>query len=79
MVALGAFVGSIVLLSILAAIAIPVAIIWLIVVVVRNLSGPRRPSRDIAVEELRYRLARGEITEAQFEQGMWDLGYEKVR
>jgi uncharacterized membrane protein len=80
MAALGGLIALVVLLAIVVAFAVPIAIIWLIVTVLRNVGGrPPSAGRDPAVEELRYRLARGEITDAQFEQGMWDLGYEKVR
>jgi len=80
MSALGSLVGMIVFLAIVLALAIPILILWFFVSALRALAGSApRPRRDPAVEELRYRLARGEITEAQFEQGMWDLGYEKVR
>ena len=81
MVGLGAFVGLSVLLSVVAALAVPAAIVWLIVVAIRNLSGETRrprPRYDPAAEQLRYRYARGEITEAEFEQGMRLLGYERV-
>jgi uncharacterized membrane protein len=82
MVGLGAFIGMIVFLSILLAFAIPFLIIWLIVVVVRSLAGgprPRSPLYDPAVQTLRWRLAQGQITEGEFDQAMYDLGYEKVR
>jgi uncharacterized membrane protein len=88
MAAFGALIGSIVLFSVFLAFAIPIAILWLIVVVIRNIAGgPPRPNRqqqgwtprDPAVDELRARYARGEISQAEFEQRMWDLGYEKVR
>jgi uncharacterized membrane protein len=80
MSALGSLLGMVVFLAFLLAIAIPVLIIWALVSVFREIAGgPPRPRYDPAVEALRYRLARGEITEAQFEQAMWDLGYEKVR
>ena len=82
MAALGAFVGTIVLLAILLALAIPLLIIWFIAVVIRDVAGggrrPRGPYQDPAVLALRARLARGEISQAQFEQGMYDLGYEKA-
>jgi uncharacterized membrane protein len=86
--ALGSLIGFAVLFSILVALIIPIAIIWFIVVVIRNIAGgPSRPRwqqqgwvpRDPAVDELRARYARGEISQAEFEQRMWDLGYEKVR
>lgn len=57
--------------------AIPVAIIWLVVVLIRNQSARSRPSFDPAAEQLRYRYARGEISQADFEQGMRFLGYER--
>jgi uncharacterized membrane protein len=65
------------LLSIVATLAIPVAIIWLIVVLSRR-SGDGTRRYDPAAEQLRYRYARGEITEAEFERGMNLLGYERV-
>jgi uncharacterized membrane protein len=65
------------LLSIAVTLAIPVAIIWLIVVLSRR-SGDGARRYDPAAEQLRYRYARGEITEAEFERGMHLLGYERV-
>jgi uncharacterized membrane protein len=80
MAEIGALVGTIVLFALILAVAVPILLVWLAVTVIRNISGPpSRPRRDPAVEQLRYRLARGEISEAEFEKGMWDLGYEKVR
>jgi uncharacterized membrane protein len=80
MAEIASLVGMIVLVSLVVALAVPILIIWLIVTVIRNISGPpSHPRRDPAVEQLRYRLARGEITQAEFEQAMYNLGYEKVR
>lgn len=78
MVSVGPLVGLIVLFSAFFALAIPIAILWLVIVVIRNIAGQQpAPRRDPAAEELRYRFARGEITQAQFEDGMRALGYEK--
>ncbi len=65
------------IVSVLFSLAIPIAIIWLLVVLVRNASGPRSDRYDPAAEQLRMRFARGEITQSQFEEGMRALGYEK--
>jgi uncharacterized membrane protein len=73
---LGGFIGLIVFGSILLALAIPIAIIWLIVEVIRGGTG-RRDRYDPAADALRYRFARGEITQVEFEAGMRALGYEK--
>lgn len=70
--------GAFAVLAVLFALALPLLIVWLLISLVRNADGPRRPPRDPAVEELRVRFARGEITEADFEQGMRLLGYERV-
>jgi uncharacterized membrane protein len=49
------------------------------VVLVRRSSGEALGRRyDPAAEQLRYRYARGEISPAEFEQGMHLLGYERV-
>jgi putative membrane protein len=79
-VVLGGFIGGVVLLSLLLAFAVPVLIVWLIIVIVRNAAdgGSRRRREDRAVAELRWRYARGEISQEEFERRMWDLGYEKV-
>ena len=81
MAAFGGAVFTIILFALLMAILIPLLLIGLVVSILRGLfgGGSRRPRRDYAMEELRYRFARGEISEAKFEQGMYDLGYEKVR
>jgi uncharacterized membrane protein len=79
MVELGSSVLLIGLLSVFVTVAIPVAIVWLIVVLIRNSNGGTPPRRyDPAAEQLRYRYARGEISEAEFQQGMHMLGYERV-
>jgi len=53
--------------------------VWLLVVLVRNSNdGAGRRRYDPAAEQLRYRYARGEISVAEFEQGMHILGYERV-
>lgn len=67
----------IVLVSIIAVFAIPIAIIWLLVLLVRNSSEPRSGRQDPAVEQLRVRFARGEIGQAEFEEAMRALGYER--
>jgi uncharacterized membrane protein len=66
------------LLSIVATLAIPVAIIWLIVVLSRRSGDGTGRRYDPAAEQLRYRYARGEINEAEFERGMHLLGYERL-
>lgn len=67
------------LLSAVLALAIPVAIIWLIVILIRRSGdGTTRRRYDPAAEQLRYRYARGEISEAEFERAMHLLGYERV-
>jgi uncharacterized membrane protein len=67
------------LASVIVTLAIPVAIVWLLVVLVRNSNGGTGSRRyDPAAEQLRYRYARGEISVAEFEQGMHMLGYERV-
>jgi uncharacterized membrane protein len=79
MVELGTSFWLFALLSVVLTLAIPVAIIWLIVVLIQRANGPRsRPRYDPAAEQLRYRYARGEISQAEFEQGMHMLGYERV-
>jgi uncharacterized membrane protein len=66
------------LLTVIVTLAIPVAIVWLIVVLIRNSNGRTSRRYDPAAEQLRYRYARGEISEAEFERGMQLLGYERV-
>ena len=78
MVELGPSVLLIGLLSVFVTLAIPVAIVWLIVVLIRNSNGGTSRRYDPAAEQLRYRYARGEISEAEFQQGMRLLGYERV-
>jgi len=78
MVTFGASVWLFWLFAVAASLAVPIAIVWLIVVLIRNATGANsRPRFDPAVEQLRYRYARGEIGQAEFEQGMHLLGYEK--
>ena len=80
MAALGSLAMTIVLVAVVLVVAVPIFAIWVVASVVRGIfGGPPRPRRDPAVEELRYRFARGEISEAEFEQRMYELGYEKVR
>ncbi len=82
MAGIGMFIGMIVVFALVLALAIPLLLLWGGVSILRAIGGPRRPRGplgDPAAEQLRYRLARGEITQTQFEQGMWDLGYEKIR
>jgi uncharacterized membrane protein len=67
----------ILLVSVIAVFAIPIAIIWLLVLLVRNSSGPGSGRGDPAVEQLRVRFARGEISPAEFEEAMRALGYER--
>ena len=78
MVELGSSVLLIGLLSVVVTLAIPVAIVWLIVVLIRNSNGGTSRRYDPAAEQLRYRYARGEISEAEFQQGMHMLGYERA-
>ena len=79
MVELGPSVLLIGLLSVFVTLAIPVAIVWLIVVVVRRSNdGGSLRRYDPGAEQLRYRYARGEISQAEFEQGMHLSGYERV-
>ncbi len=67
------------LLSIGITLAIPVAIVWLIVMLVRRSNAETaRPHYDPAAEQLRYRYARGEISEPEFERGMHLLGYDRA-
>jgi len=66
------------LLSVFVTLAIPVAIVWLIVVLIRNSNAGTSRRYDPAAEQLRYRYARGEISEAEFQQGMHMLGYERA-
>jgi len=74
----GGLIGLIVFVSVVVALLIPIAIVWLIVVVIRSLSGAERHVRyDPAADALRFRFAQGEITQAEFEAGMRALGYEK--
>ena len=78
MVEMSPFVGLMVLFTAFIVLAIPIAILWLLVVVIRNLAGqPDGARRDPAADALRYRFGRGEITQAQFEDAMRALGYEK--
>jgi uncharacterized membrane protein len=77
---LGAFAGLTILITVIFSLAIPIAICWLLVVVMRNVTGgpgPRWTPRDPAADALRYRFASGQITQAQFEEAMRALGYEK--
>lgn len=67
----------ILLVTIIAVFAIPIAIIWLLVLLVRNSSEPGSGRHDLAVEQLRVRFARGEISQAEFEEAMRALGYER--
>jgi uncharacterized membrane protein len=78
MVELGSSVLLIGLLSVVVTLAIPVAIVWLIVVLIRNSNGGTSRRYDPAAEQLRYRYARGEISEAEFQQGMHLIGYERA-
>jgi len=79
LVELAPSVALIWLASVVVTLAIPVAIVWLLVVLVRNSNGGAGHRRyDPAAEQLRYRYARGEISVAEFEQGMHILGYERV-
>ncbi len=77
---LGAFVGIVVIGAMLLALAIPLLLIWLLIELVRGVSdgGRRRRDRyDPAADALKYRYARGEIGQADFEAGMRALGYVK--
>jgi len=66
------------LLTVIVTLAVPVAIVWLIVVLIRNSSRGTSRRYDPAAEQLRYRYARGEISEAEFQQGMHMLGYQRA-
>lgn len=79
MVDIGPSILLFMLLSLVLTLAIPVTIVWLIVVAVRRSdSNISRRRYDPAAEQLRYRYARGEISPAEVEQGMHLLGYERV-
>jgi uncharacterized membrane protein len=79
MVDLGPSVMLVWLLTVIVTLAVPVAIVWLIVVVVRRSNdGGSRRRYDPGAEQLRYRYARGEISQAEFEQGMHLIGYERA-
>jgi uncharacterized membrane protein len=69
-------VWPLVILSVLFSLAIPLALIVLLVVIVRNAAGGR-DRYDPAAEQLRMRFARGEITQAEYEEAMRALGYQK--
>lgn len=76
---IGATIGLIVAGTILLVLLIPVAILWVLIEVGRGFSGGgrRRERYDPAAEALRYRFARGEIGQEDFEAGMRALGYVK--
>jgi len=78
---LGAFVGIVVVGSMILALAIPLLLIWLLIELVQGATGGgrrhRRDRYDPAAEALKYRYARGEISQADFEAGMRSLGYVK--
>ena len=81
---IGGFVGGIVLLAVGMALLIPLAIVWVFIEVIRALFGGGRRGwandrYDPAAEALRYRYASGQISQAEFEAGMHDLGYRRVR
>jgi uncharacterized membrane protein len=68
----------VVALALFTAIAIPVGIVWLLISLIRAVAGgPRRDRYDPAAEQLRMRFARGEISQADYENGMRSLGYER--
>jgi uncharacterized membrane protein len=76
-------IGTIILVVLLVLLVALVFGVWLVATVIGNVTaGPRRPRhdprRDPAVAQLRYRYARGEISQAELEAGMRALGYEKV-
>jgi uncharacterized membrane protein len=78
MMELGPNVGFFILFTIFLSLAIPIAILWLVIVSVRNVAGrPTGLRPDPAADALRYRFGRGEISQAQFEDAMRALGYEK--
>ncbi len=77
---LGAFVGIVVIGAMLLALAIPLLLIWLLIELVRGVTGGGRRRRygyDPAADALKVRYARGEISQADFEAGMHSLGYVK--
>jgi uncharacterized membrane protein len=78
MVELGPSVMLVWLLTVIVTLAVPVAIVWIIVVLIRKSSRGTSRRYDPAAEQLRYRYARGEIREAEFQQGMHLLGYQRV-
>lgn len=57
---------------------VPIILVAVLVAIFRNSArvGRYRPY-DPAAEQLRMRFARGEITQADYENGMRLLGYEK--
>jgi uncharacterized membrane protein len=78
MMSVGSALGRMLLLTTVLALAIPIALLRLAVVVIRTVSGQSSgPRRDPAADMLRYRFARGEITQDPFEDAMRALGYEK--
>ncbi len=63
-------------LIVLTFIALPVAIVLLVVHLLRTTPSRRRVEADHAVEIVRLRFARGEISQADFEAALRALGRE---
>jgi len=62
------------ILALVAWLLIVGGIVWLVVWLVRNMSGTTQPTRtDAAIEILKARYARGEITKEQFNEMKKDL------
>jgi uncharacterized membrane protein len=72
----GLLEAVILILTSIVVIAIPVAVLYLVIrAAVRSALGPRmRLESELGVEVLRGRLSRGEITPAEFEEGKRLLG-----
>jgi uncharacterized membrane protein len=60
-------------------VGIPVAIVLLVIRLLRSTSGQRPPETDHAVEIVRVRFARGEITREEFEAALLALGRASPR
>ena len=68
-------VGALIFLGIL----LPFLVLSTLVDIARGVSdGRRRSGEDPALEVLRFRLARGEISEGDFEVAMRILGFDKA-
>ncbi len=59
-------------------VAVLIGIVCLLFLAARSVfGGPSSGRYDPAAEQLRMRFARGEITQAEYEEAMRALGYEK--